>query len=81
MASEKAFPEFQGVEQVSSGWINKYVLKFRLPDGRYVALAVFLCNSLESPETNLSLIKDITRLSVDWLARQPMLLQGGTARP
>ena len=50
-------------------------------DGRYVALAVFLCNSLESPETNLSLIKDITRLSVDWLARQPMLLQGGTARP
>ena len=54
---------------------------FRLPDGRYVALAVFLCNSLESPETNLSLIKDITRLSVDWLARQPMLLQGGTARP
>ena len=34
MASEKAFPEFQGVEQVSSGWINKYVLKFRLPDGR-----------------------------------------------
>ena len=54
---------------------------FRLPDGRYVALAVFLCNSLESPETNLSLIKDITRQSVDWLAQQPMLLQGGTARP
>lgn len=54
---------------------------FRLPDGRYVALAVFLCNSLESPEANLSLIKDITRLSVDWLARQPMLLPGGTARP
>ena len=54
---------------------------FRLPDGRYVALAVFLCNSRERPETNLSLIKDITRLSVDWLARQPMLLQGDTARP
>lgn len=54
---------------------------FRLPDGRHVALAVFLCNSLESPETNLSLIKDITSLSVDWLARQPMLLQGDTARP
>ena len=54
---------------------------FRLPDGRYVALAVFLCNSLESPETNLSLIKDITRLSVDWLARQPMLLRDGAARP
>lgn len=54
---------------------------FRLPDGRHVALAVFLSNSLESPETNLSLIKDVTRLSVDWLARQPMLLQGGTARP
>ena len=54
---------------------------FRLPDGRYVALAVFLCNSLESPETNLSLITDITRLSVDWLARQPMLLRDGAARP
>lgn len=53
----------------------------RLPDGRYVALAVFLCNSLESPEANLSLIKDIARLSVDWLARQPMLLQDGAARP
>lgn len=54
---------------------------FRLPDGRYVALAVFLCNSLESPEANLSLITDITRLSVDWLARQPMLLRDGAARP
>lgn len=54
---------------------------FRLPDGRYAALAVFLCNSLESPETDLSLIKDITRLSVDWLARQPMLLRDGAARP
>ena len=54
----------------------------RLPDGRHVALAVFLCNSLESPETNLSLIKDITRLSVDWLARQPMLLHDApAARP
>lgn len=55
---------------------------FHLPDGRHVALAVFLCNSLESPETNLSLIKDITRLSVDWLARQPMLLHDApAARP
>lgn len=54
---------------------------FRLPDGRYAALAVFLCNSLESPETNLSLINDIARLSVDWLARQPMLLRDGAARP
>lgn len=55
---------------------------FRLPDGRYAALAVFLCNSLESPGTNLSLIQDITRLSADWLARQPMLLHGApAARP
>lgn len=34
MASEKEFPELQGIEQVSSGWINKYILKFRLPNGR-----------------------------------------------
>ena len=48
---------------------------------------VLLCDEATSAldpsttESILSLIKDITRLSVDWLARQPMLLQGGTARP
>lgn len=30
----KEFPELLGVEQVSSGWLNKYVLSYRLPGGR-----------------------------------------------
>lgn len=53
----------------------------RLPDGRYVALAVFLLNSLESPEENVAIIREISRLSVDWLARQPMPLTDAPARP
>lgn len=28
------FPKLLGVEQVSAGWLNKYVLTYRLPDGR-----------------------------------------------
>lgn len=30
----RAVPELQGIEQVSSGWINKYLLTYRMPDGR-----------------------------------------------
>lgn len=50
---------------------------FRLPDGRYVALAVFLLNSLESPDEDLRIIRELARLSIDWLARQPVPLQDG----
>ncbi|RNL40836.1 NUDIX hydrolase [Slackia equolifaciens] len=34
IVTDNKFPKFLDVEQVSSGWINKYILKFRLPDGR-----------------------------------------------
>lgn len=27
-------PELEGIEQVSDGWLKKYVLRYRLPDGR-----------------------------------------------
>lgn len=29
----RAVPELQGIEQVSAGWINKYLLTYRMPDG------------------------------------------------
>lgn len=31
---EDRAPAFESLEQVSSGWINKYVLTYRMPDGR-----------------------------------------------
>lgn len=34
IVTDNKFPKLLDVEQVSSGWINKYILKFRLPDGR-----------------------------------------------
>ena len=34
IVTDNKFPKLLDVEQVSSGWINKYILKFRLLDGR-----------------------------------------------
>lgn len=30
---ERKQPEFLGMEEVSAGWLNKYILNYRLPDG------------------------------------------------
>lgn len=30
----RAVPQLERIEQVSSGWINKYLLTYRMPDGR-----------------------------------------------
>ncbi len=34
MKETEGLPELQNVEQVSKGWINKYILHYRMPDGR-----------------------------------------------
>lgn len=42
-----------------------------LPDGRHVAIAVFVCNSREDPAANEKIIADVTRLVWEHLSASP----------
>ena len=58
-ASAGALPRLLGMEQVSDGWIKKYVLSYRLPDGREIPYEVVSRKPLDAYRAEVESADDV----------------------
>lgn len=52
-ATTRGIPQLKNIEQVSEGWINKYILTYELPDGTDYVYESTSRKKLESYRTGL----------------------------
>lgn len=69
-------PELIGIEQVSEGWINTYILKYRLPDGRSFEYEAASRKKLESFCATLAYNAEGKAVSPDAVCIVPVLADG-----
>ena len=65
-------PELLGIEQVSDGWIKKYILTYRLPNGRELKYDVVSRKGLEEYRSEIETLGTRLMRCALWAIRRTM---------